>query len=468
MARKKEKNKSASSKNSSDESYICQNCGAKVDPTRNICMRCGAFYNPIRKFLEEKYFKEQNAYFGWFAETTPFRGMSNQQIQYNEGLEHLEKMRLEEAIKYYDKETKENSNDIIAWNNLGAAYMGVKNRKYALKCYENAVELKPNYYIGLYNIGAVHYECKQYEKSIEFFDKAIEANPRCGEAHWDKHLANEELGHWDFGFTMKAMNQGINVMRAQMNRSSALVDLGNGNDAILGYRYLSLKNQNQLRKYHDEANENFEKGNFAEVLKILNKCTKLNPDDSTAWMFKGKTFLKLKKYDDAKHSFEKSLTVNRYLTESWLALGSIHAFQERLDKGFQCYTEMLRINPFDPFALKAYDAIVSEIYSRLRNQGKHYQALEFVDGIIADEPPEVSAWWVEKGTLYFLLQKFNEANKCFNKALEEDPKNYFAWLNKGGINLVQGNFKEAKECYNKVLELDPNNEKAIEMLKKMS
>jgi len=387
LARKKRKDKSNSSKNgSSDESYICDNCGGKVDPARNICMRCGAFYNPLKKFFEEKFFKEQNVYSGWFSEAPSFKGMSNKQIEYNDGLVHLEKMHLDKAIDYYDREVEKNPNDFVSWNNLGVANMGLKHRKNAIQCYRIAVEIKPDYYIGLYNIGALYYECQQYEKAIEFFDKAIKANPKCGEAHWDKHLAKEQLGHLEFGFTMEAMRKGINIMRAQMNRSSALVDLGNGNDAILGYYYLSLKNQNQLREYHDEAINNFEKGDLAETMKILKKCIKLNPDDPIAWKLIGKTFIKLKNYDEAQRSFERSLKIDRDSMECWLALGSLYAIQGRLDEGIHCYEQMIRINPFDPIALKAYDTIVGEKFRRLRDSGKNDEALALLDKLIADNP----------------------------------------------------------------------------------
>ena len=44
--------------------------------------------------------------------------------------------------------------------------------------------------------------------------------------------------------------------------------------------------------------------------------------------------------------------------------------------------------------------------------------------------------------------KLEEALKCYNKALELDPKNVGAWNNKGKVLANLGKHEEAIECYN--------------------
>ena len=210
-----------------EDLYTCENCGAQVDPNRNICMKCGAFHDPIQRMMAEKVMQQTNAYSTRLAEAPSFKGMGmKKEIQYNDGLRYLEKMRLNEAVQYYEKAVKKNPSNVTNWNNYGVAYMGLKDRRSAFYCYGKAIKLDLLYYIGLYNIGAVYFECNQYEKAIKYFDQALKINPNCGEAYWDKIIANERLGKFELGSTFEAMKKGLNVMRARMNRSSALVDLG--------------------------------------------------------------------------------------------------------------------------------------------------------------------------------------------------------------------------------------------------
>lgn len=440
---------------------LCDNCGAEVGSS-NICMRCGAFYNPIQKALAERLFQDQQVNSGWLTEAPSFKGMGTPEIQYTEGLKCLEKMKLNEALQYYDREVQKNPNDEKIWNNFGVAFMGMKNRKDALGCYAKAIKINPNYYIGLYNIGAVHYECEQYEEAIKYFDKTIEVNPKCGEAHWDKHLAREKLGHMDLGWTFKAMEKGINTMRARMNQSSALVDLGNGNDAVLGHYKLSLKNNHQLLKLHEEAINYAQNGNTNQALQVIDNCIRINPDDPTAWGMKGTLFLQSQNFDKALPCFENALRVDSHSVRNWLALGTVHVMKKNVNEALHCYNNALRINPFDQHVKQGKEVLLRDKYKTLRQQGNNLEAIKILDEILNEGLQSAANIWVEKGTIYADMKQIDKAVECFNIALKEDPKNVFAWLNKGGINLQQEKYLYAYECYSEALKINPNEQRALE------
>lgn len=60
-----------------------------------------------------------------------------------------------------------------------------------------------------------------------------------------------------------------------------------------------------------------------------------------------------------------------------------------------------------------------------------------------------------KGLAEFNKDRYNEAIKCFNEALKEDPDFAFAWDNLGVTYRKLENYDKAIECYEKSLELDP-------------
>lgn len=135
-----EKSPSPISKETEDK-HICNNCGAEVDTNRNICMRCGAFYNPIQNYFADKVMQEQNMYSAWLSEAPSFKEMGRE-VNYNEGLRYLEKMQLNEALKFYEKAVKEQPSNPTNWNNLGVSFMGLKDRKNALNYLKFSKKIK--------------------------------------------------------------------------------------------------------------------------------------------------------------------------------------------------------------------------------------------------------------------------------------------------------------------------------------
>lgn len=466
MKRKKSDRKRDDKKKSlsreKESKHICNNCGAEVDTNRNICMRCGVFYNPIQSYFAEKVMQDQNLYSTWLSEAPSFKGMGRE-VNYNEGLKYLEKMQLNEALKFYENTVKEQPSNATNWNNLGVSFMGLKDRKNALKCYEKALEINPNYYIGLYNKGAVYYECEEYEKAINFFDKALAINPKCGEALWDKNIANEKLGNFEFGVSLELMKMGINTMRAQMNRSSALVDIGNGMDAVLGYYTLFLKNNDQLNKCFDEAVEFLKKDNRNQALQVLNRCIEINPEDPKVLGLKARLHVRVNEWKEAFLLYDKITKVNANSIDGWMGKGLSLSIitKAKNDEALHCFNQVLRINPFHKKVKEVKRKLFITIFSESKNQGKFNEAMEIIDELIS-ENPEDSNYLVDKGTIYADQNQIEKAFESFNSALKIDHRNLFAWLNKAALNFKQGNYASAYEFFNEALKINPNEEKAVQ------
>ncbi|MEQ8171964.1 MAG: tetratricopeptide repeat protein [Candidatus Eremiobacterota bacterium] len=72
-----------------------------------------------------------------------------------------------------------------------------------------------------------------------------------------------------------------------------------------------------------------------------------------------------------------------------------------------------------------------------------------------------SSEWNNKGIKLYEEKKYEEAIKCFDKALNADPGSPQLWLNKGNCYLQTGEENKAITCYNKSLEYDSENSKAM-------
>ncbi|UXM84179.1 protein kinase domain-containing protein [Methanococcus aeolicus] len=77
-----------------------------------------------------------------------------------------------------------------------------------------------------------------------------------------------------------------------------------------------------------------------------------------------------------------------------------------------------------------------------------------------EDTDEDADTWYNKGNEYYELGKYNEAIKCYDKALQLNPNYAEVWNNKGAALDDLGKYKEAIKCYDKALQLNPNNANA--------
>lgn len=67
----------------------------------------------------------------------------------------------------------------------------------------------------------------------------------------------------------------------------------------------------------------------------------------------------------------------------------------------------------------------------------------------------VWGWWMKASALY-VLKRYDDSLKCFDKAIEIDPKFKNAWYDKGILLAKKlSRFEDALKCFDKVLEIDP-------------
>jgi len=66
--------------------------------------------------------------------------------------------------------------------------------------------------------------------------------------------------------------------------------------------------------------------------------------------------------------------------------------------------------------------------------------------------------WNNEGDAFYKEKNYEEAIKCFNKAIEMDSCNSLYWSNKGYTLYTLGRYEEAIECYDRVLSIAPEDD----------
>jgi tetratricopeptide (TPR) repeat protein len=66
----------------------------------------------------------------------------------------------------------------------------------------------------------------------------------------------------------------------------------------------------------------------------------------------------------------------------------------------------------------------------------------------------MSEEFYKKGLTHAKIEDYEEAIKCFDRAVQIDPNNVLAWISKANALIEYGNEEEAKKCLDKASKID--------------
>ncbi len=172
--------------------------------------------------------------------------------------------------------------------------------------------------------------------------------------------------------------------------------------------------------------------------------------------------------------WEKVLQVKPDYLTGWVMMGQDYEKLEDLDKARECYDKVLKINPSHQDAKWLKENLGEQILydkgKELLKNKKFNKALGYFNRAIKKDQDNGLAWSYKGSTLIF-LNRYEEANKVFDKAIELDPSRADNWIGKCDAlvrfqrtaflrvtaNLVNTRtYEEALRCCHEALKLEPN------------
>lgn len=107
-----------------------------------------------------------------------------------------------------------------------------------------------------------------------------------------------------------------------------------------------------IYKYIADGNELYHDTDYEQAIYYYNKALKIQPSNSSAWLYKGYAFRELDKSEEAIDAFERAIQINRkwsdthFIENAWVGKGRILASQlRRYDEAIAAYDKALEINP---------------------------------------------------------------------------------------------------------------------------
>ncbi len=158
------------------------------------------------------------------------------------------------------------------------------------------------------------------------------------------------------------------------------------------------------------------------------------------------------KHKEALEIFDKALDLQPDNSDLLLNKGMVLTASDNPKQAISCYDKILEKNPKNIRALQEK----SYALSILGNGSNALGEIEKAESIESDK-----TILNDRALILGKLERFEDAIKSLDKALEEDPNYIEAILNKGVMFVNLREYNEAVSCYNKVLSLQPKNAAAM-------
>ena len=158
----------------------------------------------------------------------------------DKGKKQLAQQYYRKALPYFEKQTKVDSKDAVAWYNRGTILSKLDNYNAAIKIAKQALELLPKdekaKFIGVfYDIGDGYFEIKKYKRVIETDNFVLRYTPKDVDVLVQKGGALCNIGKYKPALVAvnKALKSERNNVHAMENKAIILSKLGRNKEALL-------------------------------------------------------------------------------------------------------------------------------------------------------------------------------------------------------------------------------------------
>ncbi|UCC57768.1 MAG: tetratricopeptide repeat protein [Candidatus Bathyarchaeum sp.] len=195
-------------------------------------------------------------------------------------------------------------------------------------------------------------------------------------------------------------------------------------------------------------------GNTEEALQVTEQAIILYPNGVDFWYNKGYLLMHLNKQQEALDAIEKVIEIDPTYMPVWRIKGFILNLMGKFKESISSYEEHnKRTKHKDADALNEEGNIYHNSLKDYENAEKCYRkALE------SNKNHKFAS--MNLGKVYTKKEEWKKAIKYYDKVIEIDSSFPDAWFGKALVYELQGNFEKAQDCYKRATEIDSEKEEA--------
>ncbi len=326
---------------------------------------------------------------------------------------YIKNKKFQDAIHILKKGLKENPDDAILYNIIGAAYLGAQNIDKSITYFKKAIASDANFVLPYINLAFIYLSKNKKEEAIKEYKKVLEL---------------------DDG-NVTALLMMAKIMEADKKDKEAL-----------SY-YTKAKGEEDSIAYLSLAGYYLRKKDNKRAIEVLDEALIVDQEDIKAMDMKGRIFL-------ANNDYQEALSVYKNLKKVSPEIGA-----ERM---VDVYTG---IGDYDRAIIELRGLLTRNSYradllgkmTHLHIKKKDYKEAEKTAKDIISLRPQSYVGYQFLAAVYLAVHKFQEAIEALKKAEELDPDNPESVYFYQAIALeMMGRKSEAVEKHQKTLRISPD------------
>ncbi|MCP4348017.1 MAG: serine/threonine protein kinase [Desulfobacterales bacterium] len=307
-----------------------------------------------------------------------------------------------------------------------------------------------------------------HEEALILNDHALETDALTHRALFNKGNTFVALRRYEEAFVCFEHVIEINPHdnRAWINKGNVLDELGRHAKAISCYDHVLKINPHNDIAWEGKGTTLDSQGYYQEAIKCYDCAIQINPLYYSVWYSKGTTLNKLEQFEQALGCFDRTLKMNPNYAKAWHNKGTALFGLERYEKALLCYERCFKIKSRDDYDMR-YDMAWNSKGITFAKLGYHpEESIKCYDSAIEINPKYDEALY-NKGVALYKLERYEEAIIFFSRTVEINPQYGEAWFNKGALLLNLGQIHDALMCFEKAHQLGMPTEQMIAMCHQM-
>jgi tetratricopeptide (TPR) repeat protein len=377
-----------------------------------------------------------------------------------------------EALSQFRRAAEENPTYPDIYYRMGVIQHRLGNHEEAVANLRKAIELNPNYFEAVCYLGIVLYEKGERDEADEAFRKALAIGaetPSPISKFLSDHLAGHETDIPPLA-SLKGLIRADTEFDTAVKEGIEAYNTGNFETAANAFAVA-------LQAHPDYADVRFKlalsflrKGEHDAARRELERALSLNPRYSEAYFYLGITYLDQRRYREALEQFEKAAAIKADYADLQCFLGSTYFYLGELDKAREALEHSLRLSPRYDKARYYYGLLLYATGDRKRaieylseatkgeekqgsadlsfalvhlREGNLEEAMAVLRDIL-DAGAESADVLYFIGECYLRMEKYDEADRFFRRALALNPRFLRAKEKLAHIMIRNGDYEGAE------------------------
>lgn len=275
-----------------------------------------------------------------------FKEISDESDEISELLSKaLNEESIDGQIDLYSKVLNIDSENIVALNGRGSAFLIKEEFDYAIRDFDRAIMAEPHVDFLYVSRGIAFEMSKQYDRAISDYDKAIELNPNYVDAYLGRGRIYQNTKSYDKAILdyNKAIELQPSSESAYYFRGCVYDDIKEHDKAIADYtKAIELKPDFAVAYNNRGYAYDIE---YDKAINDFNKAIELNPNNSSAYTNRGYVYREKGDNDKAIADFDKAIELNSRNANPYNHRGYVFFTQKEYEKAIEDYDKAIELKP---------------------------------------------------------------------------------------------------------------------------